>query len=228
MKVRTKAPTSWALKTRRTKSDEQMKGVTDTQLKSSKGGRIFVHKVDQSKVTKELRNLKPWEYLKASGDEKLTAATQSALQSVFHTASVYREQRMHATKSMALGRVVWRRILWTMKIEVNKIRSIRRWYLVPFYYLKLHYLRWCIKEIFQCKDKIFGRFGFSYADLRKDSDLVKPKARFLRSFTTKEELFSSDCQSMTDEHRQSLRAYLLEHDDTVIMANRDGAARLRS
>lgn len=228
MKVRTKAPTTWALKTRRTKSDGQMKGVLDTSLKSSKGGRIFVHKVDQSKTTKELRSLKPWEYLKASGDESLTTATQAALQSVFHTASVYREQRIHATKSMALGRLVWRRILWTMKIEVNKVRSIPRWYIIPFYYLKVHYLRWCIKEIFQCKDKIFGTFGFSYADLRKDSDLLKPKAKYLRSYATKEKLFDSDCQSMTDDYRQSLRAYLIEHEDIVDMPNRDGAARLRS
>jgi hypothetical protein len=172
---------------------------------------MFVHNVDQMNFPKDLRKLNPWEYLKESGNEKLTASTQAALQSVFHTASVIREQRIHATKSMTLGRVVWRRILWTMKSEVNKIRRIWRWYLVPFYYLKYHYLRWCISEIIKAKNMIFGKFGFSYADLRMGSDTMKPKASYLRSFRTKELLFESDCQSMTNEYKSSLREYLLEN-----------------
>lgn len=169
--------------------------------------------VDQTKVTKKLRELKPWEYLKASGDEKLDTSSQAALQSVFNTASVLRIQRVHATKSMALGRVVWRKILFTMRNEVNQIRLIRKWYTVPFYYLKYHYLRWCIREISECQKNIFGTFGFSYADLRKDSDLLRPKARYLRSFRTKEELFRLDSQSMTEERQESLRLFLEQESD---------------
>lgn len=210
MKVRTKAPTSWALKSHRPKVGEQLRYVTDithpTGPPRGKAG-LTVYKVDQTKFPKELRKLKPWEYLKASGEEKLPAATQAALQSVFHTASVKRAQRIHATTSMKLGRVVWRKILWTMKNEVNSIRSIHKWYNVPFYYLKFRYLRWCIDEIEACKDMIFNKFGFSYADLRKDPDILKPKAKFLRAFATKELLFSSDLDSLNQESADALRAF---------------------
>jgi hypothetical protein len=209
MKVRTKAPTSWALKTRKTKSSEQKRNVTDVALKTSKGSPLHIYNVDMTKFPKNLRKINPWGYLKSSRDEKLDTATQSALQSVFHTASVIREQRMMATKSMAQGSVVWRKILWAMRHQVNIIRSMRRWYTIPFYYLKYKYLRYCITEINLTQDRIFCQFGFSYADLRKDSDLLKPKASYLKSFRTKELLFGQDSLSMTEELRLSQRDFAL-------------------
>jgi hypothetical protein len=184
-----------------------LRGVKDTKHTGPKGTGLLIYTVDQTKISKQLRELKPWEYLKASGDEKLAADSQAALQSVFHTGSVLRAQRIHATISMKLGRVVWRRILYNMKNEVKQLLLIHRWYLVPFYYLKHKYLRYCIREIEHARDLIFKRFGFSYADLRKDSDLLKPKASFLRAFRTKEILFESDSLSMTEEYENSLREF---------------------
>lgn len=215
MKVRTKPPTTWALKSHRPKTDEQLRHVTDITvpagLPKGKAG-LKVYTVDLTTFPKELRKIRPWEYLKASGEESLSAAAQAGLQSVFHTASVVRAQRIHATTSMKLGRVVWRKILWTMKNEVNSIRLVRKWYCVPFYYLKYHYLRWCIREIEDCRNKIFDRFGFSYADLRKDPDTLKPKAKFLRAYITKEQLFCEDLDSMNQEYAESLREFAKTYD----------------
>jgi hypothetical protein len=212
LKVRTRAPTEWALKTHQAKPDELKLGVKDVQSKLSKGKRLLIYKVDQIKFPKGLREFKPWEYLKASGNELLATDSQAALQSVFHTASVLREQRILATKSMTLGRVVWRKILWTMKREADLIRHTRKWYLVPFLYLKYRYLRYCILEILTARDLIFRHFGFRYADLRKDPDTLRPKASYLRAFRTKELLFREDSQSMTEELKQAQRAYYIEND----------------
>jgi hypothetical protein len=211
MKVRTKAPTTGALKTHRPKAPELLSDVTDTRTKLSKGKRVLVYKVDQVSLPKKLKEINPWDYLKESRNELLDANMQAALQSVYHTASVIREQRILATKSMTLGRHIWRKILYMFKNETYSIRSIHRWYTVPFYYLKYHYLKWCISEILLVKDRIFNQFGFSYADLSKDSDLLRPKASYLRAFRTKELLFSDDSYSMSEELRLAQRAYLLEH-----------------
>jgi len=215
MKVRTKAPTSWALKTRRAKPEGRTVGVTDVNFKRSKGSLLFTYTVSQDKVPKKLRKLKPWEYLKASSDESLTTLEQSALQSVFNTCSVLREQRIYATKSMARGKRVWRKILYTFKHELDSIELIRKWYEVPFYYLKRHYLKYCIDEIKQCKYKVFTLFGFSYADLRVDTGEPLPKARFLRSWNTKELLFREDRESMISEYAHSVTEWAQLHPDKV-------------
>jgi hypothetical protein len=191
-----------------------MNGVTNTSVRMSKGSPVQIHTVDFHKFPKQLRDLKPWEYLKASSDEKLTVSAQAGLQSVFHTASVLREQRVLATKSMTLGHVIWRKILWMMKHQTYLIRSTHKWYRAPFLYLKYKYLRYCIKEILLVRDKVFNQFGFSYADLRMDPGM-KPKASFLKSFRTKELLFESDSLSMTEELRISHREYALTHESEI-------------
>jgi hypothetical protein len=226
MKVRTKAPTSWALKTRRTKPDELKIHVKDVNFKRSKGSLLFTYTVSQDKFPKKLREFQPWEYLKASSDEKLNTHEQSALQSVFHTCSVLREQRMYATKSMARGSRVWRKILYTFKHELNIIERIRKWYEVPFYYLKVRYLKYCINEIKQCRHKVFTLFGFSYADLRMETGEPMPKARFLRSWNTKELLFREDRESMISERAHSVTEWAHTHKD-LIPASKPPASRTR-
>lgn len=193
-KVRTKPLNEWQLKVPRPKDTGPQGGVISAAFCTFNKRAPYVYNVDVTKLPKELRRLSPWEYLRVAGDCNAGTVTQAVLQSASSTIRVLREQRIHATRSMAEGRNVWRKILFQMRSQLDKVKREYKWYKVPFCFVKVKYLRYCIDEINQCHRRCHKHFGFSNADLRKDGGIhyLRPKARYLLNWVLKEELFEMD------------------------------------
>jgi hypothetical protein len=199
MKVRSKAPTTWKLKSHIPIGNGEPNVIDVKVNRVNTDGKTLlkVYNVNlECKVPTALRKIWPDEYLQATRNQNLDPVSRSALQSVYTTVSVLREQRILATKSMALGRDVWRRIFFQMKTQRQCLRTIKGWHRLPFYYLKDRYLGYCIDEIRKCKHKVFTTFGFSYADLRNDPIGLKPKAAFLKEFRTRDKVAVLDSSAL--------------------------------
>lgn len=166
MKVRTKPPKSWVVKTRVPKIGAQCKGVSDTFARRSKGRPMYFYKVETTKPSKKLRGIEAHKLLEASRWEEISAQDHAALQCVHESLLVLRAKRILATKHLACGSDIWRKILYQMVNLRYKILKTRHWVKDPMYYLLEKYLRYCMQEIRRCKDLVFGVFQFSLADLR--------------------------------------------------------------